>query len=154
LRGIHQPIYSAGPRELEELLRKGVEQGIILDATLIVDGVDHISRVFAESKDLSREEIDIIEQLAALALPDSIRLVIGSQPGEHLDPLCASAVKIELPGWDRDEIAALAANLDVLAALRNAGFDDILDDFLEELFERCEGNPLYATFLCWQTSAK
>ena len=148
LRAIHQPIYSAGPHELEDLLRKGAEQGIIADATLIVDGVDHISRVFAESKDLSREEVDIIEELAALKLPLGIRLVIGSQPGEHLEPLSTQSVTIEMPAWVKDEIAALAENLNVLSALSSAGFDGLIGDFLEEISQRCEGNPLYGTFLC------
>jgi len=57
LQEIHRPIYSAGPRELEELLKRGVEQGIIGEATLIIDGLDHISRVFAESSNLSLEEL-------------------------------------------------------------------------------------------------
>lgn len=46
LRKFHQPVYSAGPRELEDLLRKGVEAGLINKAALIVDGVDHVSRIF------------------------------------------------------------------------------------------------------------
>lgn len=153
LSQIHRPIYSSGPRELEELLKKGVEEGIIDEATLIVDGVDHISRVFAESRNLSPEEIDIVEELVALELPENVRLVIGSQPGTHLDPLGPAAAFIEVPDWDIAEVTALANNLGVSAALMKAGLGDIVNNFLEQLLEHCEGNPLYATFLCRQTLA-
>lgn len=153
LREIHRPIYAAGPRELEELLRKAIDQGIIDEATLIVDGVDHISRVFAEQRNLSHEDVDIVEELAALDLPDGVRLVIGSQPGAHLDPLRAGANTIVVPGWEFDEVTALANNLGVPSALRSAGLGDTVDGFLAQLLERSEGNPLYATFLCRQTLA-
>lgn len=153
LREIHRPIYSAGPWELEELLRKATDQGIIDEATLIVDGIDHISRVFAEQRNLSPEDVDIVEELAALDLPDSIRLVVGSQPGAHLDPLRIGAATIVVPGWELDEVTALANNLGVPSALESSGLGDTVDGFLEQLLERSEGNPLYATFLCRQTLA-
>jgi hypothetical protein len=69
--------------------------------------VDHISRVFAESRNLSPEEIDIVEELVALELPENVRLVIGSQPGTHLDPLRPAAAFIEVPDWDIAEVTAL-----------------------------------------------
>jgi len=153
LREIHRPIYSAGPRELEELLRKGIDQGIIDEATLIVDGVDHISRVFAEQSNLSPEDVDIVEELAALDLPNGIRLVVGSQPGAHLDPLHTGADTIVVPGWELAEVTALSNNLGVPSALNSVGLGDTVDGFLEQLLERSEGNPLYATFLCRQTLA-
>jgi len=153
LREIHRPLYAAGPRELEELLRKAVEQGIIDEATLIVDGVDHISRVFTEQRNLSPEDVDIVEELAALDLPDGVRLVVGSQPGAHLDPLRMGADTIVVSGWELDEVTALADNLGVASVLRSAGLGDTVDGFLEQLLERSEGNPLYATFLCRQTLA-
>jgi hypothetical protein len=153
LREIHRPIYAAGPRELEELLRKAIDQGIIDEATLIVDGVDHISRVFAEQKNLSPEDVDIVEELAALDLPDGVRLIVGSQPGAHLDPLRTGADTIVVPGWELEEVTALANNLGVPSALTSVGLGDTIDGFLEQLLERSEGNPLYATFLCRQTLA-
>jgi tetratricopeptide (TPR) repeat protein len=153
LRKFHQPVYSAGPRELEDLLRKGVEAGLITKAALIVDGVDHVSRVFFESKNLAVEDVDIVEELASLRLPDEVSLFVGSQPGPHLDPLWEGAVPVSMPDWNRAEVAALAVNLGVPSALRNARFDTSVDDYLEQLHERSEGNPLYATFLCRQTLA-
>jgi hypothetical protein len=151
LRKFHQPVYSAGPRELEDLLRKGVEAGLINKAALIVDGVDHVSRIFIESKNLAVEDVDIVEELASLRLPDEVSLFVGSQPGPHLDPLWEGAVPVSMPDWNRAEMAALAVNIGVPSALRKARFDSSVEDYLEQLHERSEGNPLYATFLCRQT---
>jgi tetratricopeptide (TPR) repeat protein len=151
LERLHRPAYSAGPRELEDLLRKGVDSGLIGRAALIVDGIDHVSRVFAESTGVAREEVDIVEELAALNLPEEVCLIVGSQPGEHLNPLRYGAANITMPAWRFGEVAALASRLGIPGALRNSGLGGSVKEFLEELHGRSEGNPLYATFLCRQT---
>ncbi len=153
LRKLHQPIYSAGPRELEDLLTKGVEAGLIDKAVLIVDGVDHVSRVFAEARDLRLEDVDMVEELSAIKLPEGVSLIIGSQPGIHLDPLSEIATSIPMPDWRADEVAALAIKLGIVSALERSGLASALDDFLQQLYVRSEGNPLYATFLCRQILA-
>ncbi len=146
---LHRPAYSAGRRELEDLLRKGVEEGLIDKAALVIDGVDHISRVFDESTGVAKDEIEIVEELAALDLPHGVSLVIGSQPGSHLDPLRNRAEFVSMPIWRFGEIAGLASRLGVPMQLRRAGLSrDVVRQFLRELHERSEGNPLYATFLC------
>lgn len=146
LKQLHRPAYSAGSRELEDLLRKGAEQGLIEKAVLVVDGIDHVSRVFAESTGLAKEEIDIVEELAALDLPEEVRLIIGSQPGPHLEPLRDGAAFIQMPGWRFEEVAALARRLSVPSALHAAGLGEVVKEFLEQLHNRSEGNPLYTTF--------
>jgi len=151
LGALHRPAYSAGPRELQDLLRKGVDQGLIEKAALVVDGLDHVSRVFAESTGVAREEIDIVEELAALDLPEEVCLIIGSQPGAHLTPLHSGASLVAMPAWHFGEEAALARRLGVPSALRAVGLGGSVKGFLEQLHERSEGNPLYATFLCRQT---
>lgn len=148
---LHRPAYSAGPRELEDLLRKGVEQGLIEKAALVVDGLDHVSRVFAESTGVAIEEIDIVEELAALDLPEEVCLILGSQPGAHLAPLYSEASVVAMPVWRFGEVAALARRLGVSSALRAVGLGSSVKGFLKQLHERSEGNPLYATFLCRQT---
>ena len=149
LEKLHRPAYAAGRRELEDLLKKAVEQGALAKAALIIDGVDHISRVFAESTGVTRDEIDIVEELASLNLPEGVCLVIGTQPGNHLDPLRHRAGFVNMPTWRFGEIAALASRLGVPTQLRRAGLSrDEVRQFLRELLERSEGNPLYATFLC------
>src|SRR5205085_724431 len=90
---------SAGRDELESLLKKGTELGIIQQAALIIDGVDHISRVFADATEVAKDEIDIIEELAALNLPPGVTLVIGSQPGNHLAPLNSNSEVVTMTPW-------------------------------------------------------
>jgi hypothetical protein len=48
---------------------------------------DHISRVKSASSNLNDNEKDIIERLASLDIPNGIKLILGTQPGEHLDPI-------------------------------------------------------------------
>lgn len=152
LRKLHQPIYAAGPRELENLLEQAFSKDLIEKCVLIVDGVDHISRVFAEAESLTLDDVDIIQELAMLKLPDGVCLVIGSQPGKHLDPLRENATELAVPGWSQIEVAELADNIGVLAALKKFDLrEDEKRRFLKLLYERSEGNPLYATFLCRQT---
>lgn len=148
---LHRPAYSAGARELEDLLRKGAEKGLIDKAALVVDGLDHVSRVFAEATGVAKEDVDIVEELATLDLPEGVCLIIGSQPGTHLEPLEEGAEYVRMPAWRFIEVAALARRLGVPSALRDAGLGESVRGFLEQLHERSEGNPLYATFLCRQT---
>jgi hypothetical protein len=149
LEKLHRPAYSAGRNELESLLRKGTDLGIIDRVALIIDGVDHISRVFADAKGVARDEIDIIEELATLDLPSNVSVVIGSQPGDHLAPLRHHEEVIQMTPWRFDEIANMANRLHVPGELRRAGLSKSdVKEFLVELHERSEGNPLYATFLC------
>jgi hypothetical protein len=149
LEKLHRPAYSAGRRELEDLLKKGVEKGVIDKAVLVIDGVDHISRVFADSTGVAQSEIDIVEELASLDLPHGVSLVIGSQPGDHLDALRSRAQFVDMPVWRFDEVAGLARRLGLPMQLRRVGLSrDIVRQFLGELHHRSDGNPLYATFLC------
>lgn len=120
---------------------------------IIVDGLDHITRVRDASADLRDNETDIIERLATLNLPQSTTLVIGSQPGAHLDPLRnAFNERIRehiVEPWSREEIIELAykygvnMSLDRLYLLEEEHRASILD----LLVQRSEGNPLYARYL-------
>ncbi len=150
LRGLHQPLYSAGPRELEMMLNNAITHGFADKVILVVDGVDHISRVFGEVKDLTAGEIDIVEELVTLNLPRGVYLVIGSQPGAHLTPLYANAETLTMPEWGYDEVVELAYNFGIMAALDNLGFKKSTEELFTKLYNRSEGNPLYATFLCKQ----
>ncbi len=150
----HKPIYAAGQRELEDLLQKASDKNLGQRIVLIVDGIDHISRVRSEHIDITEAETDIVLKLASLNLPKEVCLVIGSQPGQHLDPLVPQSSHLSIPDWSSEEIAALARNLNVFTALNKAGLGDINDEFTTQLFERSEGNPLYATFLCRETLVK
>jgi len=143
--------YAAGPRELAELLGKAVDQDAARRVVLIVDGLDHISRVLAETGSVSREEANIAGELAGLAVPPGVCVLVVSQPGPHLRPLSGRAASADLVGWERKHTCDLAEKLGVLAKLRSLGQDAGLEEFVDTLHERCEGNPLYATFLCKET---
>ena len=152
LRKLHQPLFAAGPRELESLLEKGINEGLIDKCVLIIDGIDHISRVHEETTDLASDEVNIVEELAMLKLPAGVCLVVGSQPGEHLARLRENADDFLLPSWNENEIIELADKIGVLKLLEQSELpSDNTKQFFRELFERSEGNPLYATFLCRQT---
>jgi hypothetical protein len=150
LRTEMQPLYAASSDALERLCEK-----IDPDSTLviIVDGIDHISRVFAEATGISRSDIDIVEQIALLKLPTNVRLLIGSQPGRHLDPLIPAAEFVSLPRWSRTEIGKLVARVGLASMFESAGLSEMAEDFVSRLADTSEGNPLYATFVCREIRA-
>ncbi|MDX8123113.1 ATP-binding protein [Janthinobacterium sp. GMG2] len=145
-------LFSAGIQELEEFFRQVEVSGN--SVVLIVDGLDHIARVVGASPSLCENEADIIEQLATLRLPDAITLVIGSQPGPHLDPLRDAfkhrVVEHSIETWSAEEVTSFGCKLGVHDALTDAGIvDDVRrNDIFFILAMRSEGNPLYARYLC------
>jgi len=150
LSEIVRPRFSAGPDELEDLLRKLHEASPDTHIYLIVDGLDHISRVFADSIHLSAAETDIAERVALLSLPDNVTLIVGSQPGNHLRALLEVADSFSMPAWTSEEILNLAKRIGVYESLTDAGFEHLTVQFESELAARAEGNPLYTTFVCKQ----
>ena len=148
LRDKSKSRYSAGPYELEEILVEAASIGNPI--ILVIDGVDHIARVRSEAKHITDIETDIVEQLAALDIPDGVSLLIGSQPGVHLDVLhqnCPNRfIEHQIPSWSSDAIVSLSKKLGVIKPFIKAG---ILDPtpILQLLAERSEGNPLYGTYL-------
>lgn len=152
LRNLHQPIYAAGPRELEQLLETAFRERVIDECILIVDGIDHISRVFADATNLTSQDVDVVEELAMLTLPEGVCLIVGSQPGDHLEPLRSdNSVDLSVPIWIVAEVSSLAEKIGVLNQSEKLGLsDEDIDTFINQLYQRSEGNPLYATFLCRQ----
>lgn len=143
--------YAAGLDELEKMLGYAAQDGRLV--VVIVDGIDHISRVVAGSRSLSDAETDIVERLATLHIPEGVSLVIGSQPGHHLDAIRGArkqtVVEHSLAAWNIQEIEGLAAALGVSAALDNVGLDEEerRRSVFDTLGQRSEGNPLYARYL-------
>ena len=118
--------YAAGLTELEETLRRAV--GLGRPVVLIIDGLDHIARVRDGSDLLSAEDTDIVERLSLLDIPEGVALIVGSQPGGHLDVLRSrwGAAMAEEPvrQWPANDIEALATQYGVLDAIRAAGIAD------------------------------
>ena len=139
-------LYSADADELERILTEAVDM-FDSQVVLIIDGLDHISRVFEESKSLTLTDIDIIERLVNLSIPDGVHLVVGSQPGNHIKPLYDRYITkgISVPVWEFDDTKALSDRLGLSSSLST--YSDDTERIIVQLHERSEGNPLYATFL-------
>ncbi len=143
--------FAAGADVLEESLQQVVESGSRV--VIIVDGLDHIARVRSTSQSLNDNETDIVERLSTLALPEGVSLVIGSQPGEHLDPLRDrfkdSLHQHTLQAWQREEIFSLCDKHGVLQAFEDVAISDQgeRDELLTLLASKAQGNPLYTRYL-------
>ncbi|MDR7002040.1 ATP-binding protein [Neobacillus niacini] len=145
MRFSKKALFSADEDELNNIL----EQASLKyeKVYLIVDGLDHISRVFNSVTDLSRDEVDIIEKLTMLNIPHNVHIILGTQPGNHLDPLFnLEGVKLyEIPNWEREEIKGLFIKYGLGEKLKP--LLSLEEDFYNKLKEKTEGNPLYITFL-------
>lgn len=144
-------VFAAGLEELETFLATAADSSHRV--VIIVDGLDHIARVRGASGSLSDNETDIVERLATLDLPENATLVIGSQPGDHLQPLrdgfSSRIVEHGVDPWSRVEVLELARSHGVDAALDSAHIleQDQRDSIVDLLVERSEGNPLYGRYL-------
>lgn len=151
LEGAGGARYAAGIAELEAMLAKAA----LSDApvVLIVDGLDHIARVRADSADLSDHDTNIVERLATLAIPPGVAVIVGSQPGPHLDPLrsqwSARLLQHEVPRWSESDVVALANRHGLLDALSNAAVTnaDVVAALHRLITERADGNPLCVRYL-------
>ena len=137
--------------ELEETLRRAV----VLDrpVVLIIDGLDHIARVRTGSSVLALLHTDIVERLTILEVPHGVALVIGSQPGSHLnvfrDRWGTEIEERQVPPWTAADIEGLASRHGVEEALSAAKIleNDQVAQVLTLLGERADGSPLFARYL-------
>ncbi|MEM1404976.1 MAG: ATP-binding protein [Pseudomonadota bacterium] len=150
--GIQTPSrFSADLDALDEYLELAAKAEQLV--VIVVDGLDHIFRVRDASDDLTSYETNIIERLATLNLPPNVALVLGSQPGEHLDPIYAKFAnhlsEHAIAPWSEGEIVELAECHNVLSALDAAQIEcsEQRTEVLNRLAERSEGNPLYGRYL-------
>lgn len=144
-----------------ETLRGALEEATLADpagrVALVVDGLDHVTRVIGPGT--TDPSFELAEALAALALPSGCALIVLSQPGQHLAPLekLPGTTRVEVPTLTDLEIRQLASRLGVVretAGVRNRGrssaptSDAQREEFLAALSARSSGNALYATYLC------
>jgi hypothetical protein len=137
------PRYAASAEAFESLLSHTDDNDHIY---IVVDGIDHISRVFHQSPSLAAEDIDVVQQLALLKLPPHVHLIVGSQPGPHLSPLQSPNNLFALPQWQTGDVEILAEKMGLFALLASTGHEDQSANVLQQIAQRSEGNPLYATF--------
>ncbi|MHC4543181.1 MAG: ATP-binding protein [Planctomycetota bacterium] len=148
LRENVRSFYAAGPEELIELLETAVKTSQYERIILIVDGLDHIARVHKESPQVAAADTNIVEEIGCLDFPEDVCVLFGSQPGEHLSLLSDKCSIIELPAWDQCEVSQLAARYKLPTVMKSANLEDLESDLETVIWERSEGNPLYATVLC------
>jgi hypothetical protein len=145
------PRYSASAEALETLLSHTDANDPIY---IVVDGIDHISRVFHQSPILAAEDIDVVEQLAFLKLPPNVHLIVGSQPGLHLSPLQSPDNLFSLPQWQQEDVKLLAERLGLIQTLEDGGHGDQSETVSQQIAQRSEGNPLYATLMVREIVAR
>lgn len=140
--------YSSSIESLNEAIKVASEQEDLV--VLIIDGLDHINRILSESKQLSFFDTDIVGLICSLSLPDNVVLILGSQPGEHIEKLTEHlgdrVYRNIVPSWNRFEIEALIHSLKI-SYYRDNYFSIAFDTVIDTVLIKSEGNPLYATFL-------
>jgi hypothetical protein len=115
---------------------------------LIVDGLDHVARVEPPPGARPVTPGDLAAHLGLLELPDRVTLIVGSQPGSHMQTLAdRGAYTIIAPQLEPRHTAALLARQSVLSELRGKGFGDDHAATVEAVHRQAAGNPLYAGFL-------
>lgn len=132
-----QQRYASNLSELNELLKN-----IDTETYLIIDGLDHIDRVYSFSQaDLTLDDVAIIEAITKLQVSDKVKVVVVSQPIEALDML-TNYHRIGIPKWSRSEVQAYFSKNEI-------GDVEIEDGItlLEVLLAKSDGNPLYLSYL-------
>lgn len=149
-----RPRFAATADALETAIRACRTKHPDRQFLLIVDGLDHIDRVLGRqvggtpAADPSRA---LVDQLAAIELPDGGSLLIASQPGDHLDNAApASGVPLQMPRMSTEELRSLAQRHGVLdnPETGEAAVPADLRIIVDLLEARSNGNALYATYLC------
>jgi hypothetical protein len=151
-----RPRFAADERALVAAIDVSMSREPGRRVALLVDGLDHVTRVIGATTRRPDPSQALAEELALLQLPAGSVLIVASQPGPHLEPLdAAGAVTIWLPAWTREEIASLAETLGIIATPEHQEQSLVAPDDLDgrvaivnTLSERSAGNPLFATYLC------
>ncbi|GHG41104.1 MULTISPECIES: AAA family ATPase [Amycolatopsis] len=142
-----RPRFAATSEALGAALR-GVRSAIAdRPILLIVDGLDHVTRVLGQvtgsafhvATDPARA---LVDELVTVDLPANVVLLVASQPGEHLASLDGRSITAS--PLTREDVGALADRHGVL--LPNAGQD--AETVVDLIHTRSRGNALYATYLC------
>jgi len=133
-----QQLYASNLKELN-LILLAIEEPIII----IVDGLDHISRVLQNSATLSKEKTKIIEYISMIELPANVSIVLGSQPTDAVGDLTEKFefIKVQLPKWNIENTKELMEKFEYEDVQINEQNLSVL------LHEKSEGSPLYLTYI-------
>lgn len=129
--------YASNLHELNLLL-----QSIDKNTLVIIDGLDHIERVFSyKQAELTLSDIAIIEAINNLQFSNKVRILLVSQPIEELNKL-SDYTTLTIPKWTKAEVLEYF--------LKNHIVDKELQErkqLHELLTEKSNGNPLYLNYI-------
>lgn len=130
--------YASNLSELNILL-----QSINEPTYLIIDGLDHIDRIFnfRQFTDIARKDIEIIDNIQMLKTSPSVKIIVVSQNIPQLDKL-VDYKKIFISNWSEKDIKRLLTKLKIKNRIITKEMP--LSCFL---IERSSGNPLYIKYL-------
>lgn len=152
-----RPRYAANTETLIAALQKIQEKNPNQRIALLIDGVDHITRVLGVTTGKIDPATELTHELALLDLPENVVLIVACQQGAHDTPLRNIGAQVyDLPEWDKYDIRALGERLHVIGDTTGAPGgvttpiiskdDPQLDDLINELTTKAKGNALYATY--------
>lgn len=161
-----KPRYAADEQALIEALRRAHENNPNRRVALVIDGIDHVTRVLGATVGRPDPSRLLAEHLSTFKQLQGTVLIVFSQPGDHLKPFIETGVAtpVEMPGLDINELETLAERWGVVSSDEGAPVPKVprasdantprspeqekLSTFLRGLLERSRGNALYATYLC------
>lgn len=125
--------------ELQNLLNNIQEEVVF-----IIDGLDHIGRVYNFHKSIIKEvDTEIIKVLSRLVFPENVRVILASQPIADVTILTDDSYKIfNVDAWDISDVEKLLINNN----LENINLDWHIK-LSDLLMKKSNGNPLYLTYL-------
>ena len=154
----HFPRFAADVEALEQLLIQSRSRNPDRPVALVVDGIDHVTRVLAGGMSQFDPSSSLAESLAGLNLPTGTITIVLTQPGSHTKPLVdAGAEEVEVDGFDENEIKSLAVKAGIIPREDDGERAELLEPvlgervacaFLDALVARSGGNALYAMYLC------
>jgi hypothetical protein len=137
----HRPFYSATRESFEALLKRASEE--LNGICIVVDGLDHITRVLHQHPEISSTEAKILEDLSTLSLPENVHLILSAQPGPHVSFFATQDNTMMIPPWQKEDVSKLLKTSLPLLAVANPNWDEVVNVF----YEKSAGNPLYLTYL-------
>lgn len=153
-----QPRFAADARALTGYIKRSIGYEPARRVALVVDGIDHVTRVLGGRMGGSDPSRSLAEELALLEIPSGTVLIMLSQPGGHLEPLeDIGATTVRVGSLNEYELRSLAAKLGLISEVGVPDATPTLVDeadveaLLDALGERSARNALYATYLCRET---
>lgn len=132
-------VYASNLEELN-LLISAIEE----DTILVIDGIDHIERIYTLrnlSTDLNRSQIDILNAINRLTPSLHVKILAISQPVTELKGL-DNFHSLSIPRWGHDEIEYYLVKNGVED--QSITEDQTLSQYLDR---KVSGNPLYLRYL-------